>query len=253
MGGSSNGKQESSNIKMFGKDTGIGALNGMTRSSIQWIRNPVAMRHEDNFEGADDLKQLKILRMMAQTSYIIACYLTTLEASNVIQKDERRYKCSCVSEVNQEDFHYCPASNKFVPSYDCRQHIECNDPIYRCFNISQKCSHLSNRVPEFGEECKEIAEKAIQFSVEILNQCSNTNEVETLLSEQSGLAKLWRGKFLKIDDRRPTLKYPRIYAALWLNHKEFVSHMYCQQTLRQQWHGGVKWQGQSLYYKVSKT
>ena len=28
-------------------------------------------------------------------------------------------------------FHYCPAHDYFVPNLFCREHLECNDPIYR--------------------------------------------------------------------------------------------------------------------------
>ena len=210
------------------------------------------MRHEDTFEGADDLNQLKLLRIMAEPFYIIACYLTLLESSKLLQQDKRRYKCACISQSNQPGFHYCPATKKFKPSDFCRQHIECNDPITTCFDIAEKCSKLSNRVPEFREECNEIAENAIRLSVDVLDQCSNTAEVNVLLLEQSGLSKIFNGTLLYNDDRYQRLKYPRIYAALFLRHKEFVSHMYCQQTLRQEWYGGVKWKGQSILYRVSK-
>ena len=28
-------------------------------------------------------------------------------------------------------FHYCPAHDYFEPNLFCREHLECNDPIYR--------------------------------------------------------------------------------------------------------------------------
>ena len=186
----------------------------------------------------------------AKSSYIMACYLTAIESSGVLHQDGRRYQCVCITESSQPGFHFCPANNRFIPSDFCKKHIECNDPIYVGFSIAQKSSELSDRVPEFKEDCEDIATNAIKFSVNVLDQCSNTNEVEILLSEQSGLARLWNGKLIKNDERMDRLKYPRIYAALYLNHKEFVSHMYCQQTLRKEWYGGTKWQGQSFIYKV---
>ena len=33
------------------------------------------------------------------------------------------------------------------------------------------------------------------------------------------------------------------------NYKEFVGHMYCQQTLRQEWHGQVPWLGKTFKFK----
>ena len=206
---------------------------------------------EIDFEGTDDLNQLKILRMMAAPAYIMACYINALEISNVLNKDERSYNCTCLLESSKEDFHYCPANKKFEPSSFCRQHIECNDPIYAVFDLAQQCSAFTNKVPEFGEECKEIAEKAVNLSVELLNQCSNTREAETLLGEKAGLAKVF--KSISYDHETNSIKYPRLIGSIELNHKEFVSHMYCQQILRRQWQGGIKWQGQSFFYKVCKN
>ena len=127
-----------------------------------------SLRPGARFEDGDDLKQLKLLRIMSTPVYIMACYVTTLEMSNVCSNEKRSYNCSCISDTFKEDFHYCPGNKKFTISHFCRQHIECNDPIYVCFDIAQKCSGLANRVPEFSEECKEISERASKFSIELL-------------------------------------------------------------------------------------
>ena len=200
------------------------------------------------FDGADDLNNLKILRMMATPAYILARYITTLEISNALNKDIRSYTCGCSSESDQQHFHFCPANNKFVPFNGCREHIECVDPISNCFDLSQMSSDFAKRVPEYGEECKEITDQVMGLSVQLLDHCCNTNEVELLLGERSGLAKYVRfSQHKKIEQH---LKHPRLIVAVELNHKEFVSHMYCQQILRRQWHGGVEWEGRSLSYKV---
>ena len=49
------------------------------------------------------------------------------------------------------------------------------------------------------------------------------------------------------------MKYPRLRLAIEHNHKDFVGHMYCQQVLRQEWHGGIKWQGAGLLFKIIYT
>ena len=46
------------------------------------------------------------------------------------------------------------------------------------------------------------------------------------------------------------VRYPRLRLAMEHNHKAFVGHMYCQQMLRQEWHGGVPWLGKGLKYKI---
>ena len=46
------------------------------------------------------------------------------------------------------------------------------------------------------------------------------------------------------------MKYPRLRLAIEHNHKEFVGHMYCQQILRQTWHGNVPWQTAAITFKL---
>ena len=47
------------------------------------------------------------------------------------------------------------------------------------------------------------------------------------------------------------MKYPRLKLAIEHNNKEFVGHVFCQQILRQQWHGDVLWQGTPLMFKIA--
>ena len=214
-------------------------------------------RIQDDFsndiDAADDLNRPKVLKMMATPVYILACYVAALNASNVLDNDDDEYHCTCVEDSKGKCFHRCPASNKFIPSRDCRLHIECNDPIYTCFDIAQQCLEFANIMPEFGEECKDLSEQVIKFSVDLLAQCSNTDEVKILLAERSGLSKLWKGVNYKKDigeNGKNTITHPRLIAALQLNHKEFVSHVYCQQIVRNQWNNGTTWQEYSLFSKV---
>ena len=97
-------------------------------------------------------------------------------------------------------------------------------------------------VPEYREEYEEISEKCRKLSVELLDQCIDTNEVHTLLKERTGSKKYFR--FTK------EMQYPRLRLAIEHNNKEFVGHMYCQQTLMQQWQADVPWQGASTIFKI---
>ena len=173
-----------------------------------------------------------------------------LETSNNLKQDGKNYRCRCKLESNDKGFHYCPATNKFVPSDFCNQHIECNDPINVGFGIAEKCYKFSDCVTGFQDDYKEISQSAIRFCVDILDQCCSMEEVKVLLGEQSRLTKIYSANILYNDDRFGRVKYPRIHAAINEKNKEFVSHTYCQQILQQEWYGGANWQGTSFLYKV---
>ena len=103
----------------------------------------------------------------------------------------------------------------------------------------------ADHVPEYREEYEEIAEHCCNLSVQLLEQCNNTKEVQILLQESAGSSKYFR------DSKE--MKYPRLRLAIEHNHKEFVGHMFCQQILRQQWHGEILWQGKPLLFKFLHT
>ena len=82
-----------------------------------------------------------------------------------------------------------------------------------------------------------------------MDQCSSTTEVQTILEETYGLANVMGcdgHKRLRSTD----VKIPRLIAASALYQKEFVGHMYCQQALRKEWYGEIKWQKETSLYKV---
>ena len=204
-----------------------------------------------NLGGIDNLNELQILRLMTKPVYIMAQYVATLELAEVISNDAGNYKCNCIFEQNETAFHFCPAHPKYMPSSFCRKHIECNDPIYLCFGMAKLCIDFGNRAPEYSEECKNMSTQIIEFSVKLLHQCCNTEEVELLLSEKSGLSKYMRFVDKDVGGEGFIFKYPRLVLAAELNYKEFVGHMHCQQILRHQWHGGRNWEGESIFYKVT--
>ena len=57
-------------------------------------------------------------------------------------------------------------------------------------------------------------------------------------------------KILNIHRQVEMIQNPRLRVAVAQNNKEFAGHMFCQQMLRQQWHGNVKWQGTQWTYKL---
>ena len=75
---------------------------------------------------------------------------------------------------------------------NCVIHPECNDPIFRCFDLAKAATKMANKTPEYRSEYEEIARQCRNFSVQLLNQCVHTDEVQTLLSESSGTSKYFR-------------------------------------------------------------
>ena len=94
--------------------------------------------------------------MMARKNYILSCY--EVMVGSKIPVGQRHMKklgvdiddCTCAVKNGYTSipgaqmsikgsnvpFHYCPANDYFVPNLFCKEHVECNDPIYRFdFNV----------------------------------------------------------------------------------------------------------------------
>ena len=200
--------------------------------------------------NSDEIKDLKILRLMATPSYIFACYLSAIDCSGLTNKGNSSNSgyCTCSQDVTNANYHVCPANQHFIPVSKCRQHPECNDPIYACLDLASLGSKLAERMPEYGEEYQEISKMAKKLPVQLLDQCSNTKDVNLLLDEDSGSKKYFKS-FQSVQIGK-AMKYPRLMLAIEMNHKEFVGHMYCQQTLKREWFCYLKWSGTSTLYKV---
>ena len=190
----------------------------------------------DNTE--DELNELQILKMMSTPCYIIACYMTALETSKVLEDFDSSYVCTCESDGESTDFHYCPGNKNFKPSVNCTSHIECSDPIYQCFYLVKSCSQFAQSSPELRKECNDISDGAKKLSVDLLDQCSNTIGVQTLLSENSGLVAVIGRGCLRREPRVINMRVPRLVTAAEMHQKVFVGHMCCQQILRKEWYGG---------------
>ena len=89
--------------------------------------------------------------MMARKNYILSCYEVMVESKIPVGKKQLKKMgvdiddCTCAVnngytaipgaqmsiKGSNVPFHYCPAHDDFVPNLFCREHLECNDPIYR--------------------------------------------------------------------------------------------------------------------------
>ena len=89
-----------------------------------------------------------------------------------------------------------------------------NEFSYRCFDLAKLACEYADRIPEYREEYTEIAQQCRKLSVELLDQCNETSEVQLILQESTGANKYFR--------HSSSMKYPRLRLAIEHNHKEFV-------------------------------
>ncbi|GIZ03696.1 short transient receptor potential channel 5 [Caerostris extrusa] len=97
------------------------------------------------------------------------------------------------------------------------------DPILAAFELSQEMDKLSRELPENQKEYQELSKQCSKFAAGILNQCRNTEEVQTVLVQRKGF-----------KDPRPH-RFSRLHLAVQCGQKEFVTHASCQQVLRSMW------------------
>ena len=88
--------------------------------------------------------------------------------------------------TNEPEFHFCPSNEKFLPHPDCNEHVECNDPVFRCFDIARAAKKFAKRRPEYEAEYDQVAANSREIAVEILDGCESANDVVTLLGESAG-------------------------------------------------------------------
>ena len=140
-------------------NTSKGNQTSWTRytSHIQTMLDVVQPRPDLNlFEGGDEVNDLHLLRLMAKPSYILSCYNSVAEKTFKDNNQRLHHSCDCSQNedsvdtttskysikhyyyyVCKDEFHYCPAHPRFFPSMSCQEHLECNDPIFRCFDLAK--------------------------------------------------------------------------------------------------------------------
>ena len=119
--------------------------------------------------NSDEIKDLKILRLMATPAYIFACYLSAIDSAGITNRSNvgSSTYCTCSQDVNNVDYHVCPLNEHFIPVARCRLHLECNDPIYSCLDLANLGSKLAEKMPEYGEEYQEISKMARNLPVQL--------------------------------------------------------------------------------------
>lgn len=213
-----------------------------------WRDMPFFRKDQHDHENGDEIQNLHILRAMAGSCYILDRFTVVYERLRISQTEESCYCCSLAeidfrSTPNTNDHHPCPLNDQFLPYSACSKHVECNDPVFRCFEMVKIADKCARNVPEYREEYEEIGAQCSDLAVELLENCKDTNEVETFLNDKVGAQKFFRHEIAN------KLKYPRLQIAIQNNHRAFVGHMFCQQVLRTQWHGNVPWIRKGFWFK----
>ena len=80
---------------------------------------------------SDEAKDLKTLQLMARKEYLFACYEVVLEEKT--DEEDKIQDCNCGDDEARADehWHFCPGHKEFKPNINCKDHVECNDPIFR--------------------------------------------------------------------------------------------------------------------------
>ena len=98
----------------------------------------------------DEVKDLRILKLMAKKSYIFSCYEAVIESK--MDHNGQINDCECQSTISMMDScdgvplktetrvsferqHSCASNVYFEPDLFCADHVECNDPIFRYISI----------------------------------------------------------------------------------------------------------------------
>ena len=96
-------------------------------------------------------------------------------------------------------------------------------------------SSICSYIRDLAHRCKKLA-------TDVLDSCAGLNEVRLLLKEEAGAR-----KFFKYVE---THKYPQLTLAVEHQHKEFVSHAYCQQVIEKDYLDNMNWKDRSLISKI---
>ena len=131
--------------------------HGIMQLAFQRVEN----KEDESFEASDQIQSLRVMELAVNSSYILACYTSladTYDWSEPIacecSKEHPNYYLS--QKVSGNGFHYCPTHTKFEPNALCDQHLECNDPITRCFLLAKTCSDYADDDATYRTEYRDV-------------------------------------------------------------------------------------------------
>ena len=97
------------------------------------------------------------------------------------------------------------------------------DPVQLAFKLLQITRDLAEVLTAFSNKLDAISCTLCRFTHKLLDLCEGNNQVELFLDQEDRI----EGVSIK-----GTTLLPRIYEAIQLNHKDFITHDNCQQVVR---------------------
>ena len=145
-------------------------MHGIMQLAFQRVEN----KADESFEASDQIQNLRVMELAVNPSYILACYTSLADKYDWSEpiacecsKEHPNYgQCKSVGSTNSiyylsqkvfdEGFHYCPTHNKFETNALCDQHLECNDPVTRCFLLAKTCSDYADEDATYRTEYRDV-------------------------------------------------------------------------------------------------
>ncbi|XP_038056459.1 transient-receptor-potential-like protein [Patiria miniata] len=121
-----------------------------------------------------------------------------------------------------------------------------SDPILSAFKLSWELQHLAMRENEFKDIYMQLNEQTKSFTVDLLEQCRSSEEVNAVLNKESESD----DEVLDEDLNGGRLSLARLRLALKYEQKQFVAHPNTQQVLSSIWYEGLPgWRGSNVFVK----
>ncbi|XP_033631604.1 transient-receptor-potential-like protein [Asterias rubens] len=121
-----------------------------------------------------------------------------------------------------------------------------SDPILAAFKLSWELQHLAMRENEFKDIYMQLNEQIKTFTVDLLEQCRSSEEVNAVLNKESDSD----DEFPDEDVNSEKLTLARLRLALKYEQKQFVAHPNTQQVLSSIWYEGLPgWRGSNAFTK----
>ena len=117
------------------------------------------------------------------------------------------------------------------------------DPVRRAFNHLKTSKNLINNMTSFSNTLQNIAERLEEFTLHMLDLCNNKDQVKLFLEQNDDID----GIIIEHGS-----KMPRIFQALDLRHKDFVTHDNCQRVVREEFYDEQydKFKDSSVFLRV---
>ncbi|XP_062594188.1 short transient receptor potential channel 6-like [Saccostrea cucullata] len=219
--------------------------NGNEYSSIEGITNPNSDKMSEIFD--DDLstrskltqyseisvnKMLKeaLIKAAIRNNFQIVQMIMMKGASVDIPHD---YFCSCHSCIDEQRRDYMVFCNRRLDTFRALASpayisLTEEDPVMASFYLSKKFKQLQVMETEYKSTYEELDAQVQEFTLDLLNQCRTSGEVQSLLDSPEGTEK-------SLSD-----SFPILQVALRMEQKKFVSHPKCQAQVSAVWFSGLK-------------